>query len=59
MSPCINICKLNEDKVCIGCYRTIKEIAGWSKLTLEQKQQVLEVVKKRKYDYMGNISKQS
>lgn len=59
MSPCINICKLDKDNICIGCYRTIKEIASWGKLTLKEKQQVLEVVEKRKYDYMGNISKQS
>lgn len=26
MSKCIGVCKLNEQKVCIGCNRTIKEI---------------------------------
>ena len=30
-SPCINICRMNEDNgLCEGCLRTIDEIAGWS-----------------------------
>jgi predicted Fe-S protein YdhL (DUF1289 family) len=26
MSPCIGVCKLNPDNVCVGCGRTIDEI---------------------------------
>jgi predicted Fe-S protein YdhL (DUF1289 family) len=26
MSPCVGLCKLDENKVCIGCNRTIEEI---------------------------------
>ena len=26
MSKCVGICKLNEEKVCVGCFRTIEEI---------------------------------
>lgn len=37
ISPCINICKLDENQVCIGCYRTINEIANWTKYTDEEK----------------------
>jgi uncharacterized protein len=29
MSPCINICRLDEQQVCIGCGRTAVEIAEW------------------------------
>jgi len=25
-SPCIGVCQLDENKVCIGCFRTIEEI---------------------------------
>jgi predicted Fe-S protein YdhL (DUF1289 family) len=31
-SPCIKICKL-QDNMCIGCYRTLEEIANWSYFT--------------------------
>lgn len=30
-SPCIASCKLNADKICVGCYRHIEEIVGWNK----------------------------
>ncbi|GAK70736.1 hypothetical protein RRU01S_13_00740 [Agrobacterium rubi TR3 = NBRC 13261] len=30
-TPCINICTLDpDDGLCVGCYRTIEEIMGWS-----------------------------
>ncbi|GCB06055.1 DUF1289 domain-containing protein [Ralstonia sp. SET104] len=33
-SPCINVCKMNEARgLCIGCMRTIDEIAAWSTMS--------------------------
>lgn len=33
-SPCIKICVIHpEERLCVGCYRSIDEIAGWSRLT--------------------------
>jgi predicted Fe-S protein YdhL (DUF1289 family) len=29
-SPCIEVCRLDERQVCLGCGRTIGEIAEWS-----------------------------
>jgi predicted Fe-S protein YdhL (DUF1289 family) len=28
-SPCINICRLNADQICIGCGRTAAEVGEW------------------------------
>ena len=28
-SPCIDICQLNNNGICIGCGRTKQEIADW------------------------------
>ncbi len=39
-SPCIGICTL-KDNICIGCLRTIQEIAEWTIYTPEQKEEVL------------------
>jgi predicted Fe-S protein YdhL (DUF1289 family) len=25
-SPCIGVCSLNKNKVCVGCWRTLEEI---------------------------------
>ena len=41
LSPCINICKLNSDNMCVGCYRTIEEIASWTKLSDAEKIKIL------------------
>ncbi len=28
-SPCVSICKLDENNVCIGCNRTLEEVASY------------------------------
>jgi predicted Fe-S protein YdhL (DUF1289 family) len=32
-SPCLNICSLDEQGICRGCYRSLDEIAGWMRMT--------------------------
>jgi len=33
-SPCINVCRIDEaTRLCVGCLRTLDEIAAWSVLT--------------------------
>lgn len=46
-SPCVNLCSLNDDDVCIGCYRTGQEISRWGRLTPQQQRAVLIKVRKR------------
>ena len=46
-SPCIHLCKLDEHGVCIGCFRTIQEIADWAGMTESQKKQVIAVLAQR------------
>lgn len=32
-SPCINLCRIDvRSGWCVGCWRTLDEIAGWSRL---------------------------
>jgi hypothetical protein len=31
-SPCLNICSLDEQGVCRGCFRTLAEIAEWTRM---------------------------
>jgi predicted Fe-S protein YdhL (DUF1289 family) len=35
-SPCINICALDEQGYCLGCYRTLSEIAGWTRFSAQE-----------------------
>ncbi len=42
-SPCIKVCTLEKPaRICIGCGRTIQEIAGWSSFSPAQKRAVLD-----------------
>jgi predicted Fe-S protein YdhL (DUF1289 family) len=42
-SPCINVCKIEND-VCIGCGRTLEEIAHWTRITNEERKLINERV---------------
>ncbi|MFE8072063.1 DUF1289 domain-containing protein [Marinobacteraceae bacterium S3BR75-40.1] len=46
-SPCVSICALDENDVCIGCHRSGMEIARWGMLTDAEKRDVLEKVARR------------
>ena len=39
-SPCIGVCSTTFDEVCIGCGRTVSEVAQWAVMTDDQKQLV-------------------
>lgn len=43
-SPCVAVCALDENDVCIGCHRTGDEILRWTTMTNDEKRQVLKVV---------------
>jgi uncharacterized protein len=40
-SPCIDNCCLNDEKICLGCFRSIVEIAQWSQMNDKVRQDVL------------------
>ncbi len=46
-SPCVSICEV-QDNLCIGCGRTVDEIASWTTMTREQRQEVLERIERDK-----------
>lgn len=46
-SPCVSVCALDERDICIGCHRTGDEITRWSRLTDEQRREVLVLVAER------------
>jgi len=45
---CINKCKYDDFDLCVGCYRTKKEIVDWFDYTDEQKFEVLDKIEIRK-----------
>lgn len=41
-TPCIKVCVVDgESGLCMGCYRKLSEVAGWSKLTDAERDAVL------------------
>ena len=40
-SPCVRNCCLDEDDVCLGCFRTIEEIIRWGEADDEEKHKIL------------------
>ncbi len=37
-TPCVQICVIDgESGLCLGCYRTLKEVAAWSRFTDEER----------------------
>lgn len=53
-SPCVAVCALDENDVCIGCYRTGQEITDWGEMDNEQKREVLKKVAEREAE-SGNV----
>ncbi|MBV1882596.1 MAG: DUF1289 domain-containing protein [Pseudomonadales bacterium] len=47
-SPCIRNCCLNEDDICLGCFRSMKEIMQWSAADEETKLHILKESEDRK-----------
>ena len=46
-SPCVSICALDDDDICIGCFRTAKEIGDWGRVDNNGKKAILKNVAKR------------
>lgn len=39
-SPCISLCRLDEQKVCLGCFRHVEDIRQWRSADDEQRRQI-------------------
>ena len=49
ISPCIGICRMSADgSLCVGCMRTLDEIAAWSGAGEEFKRAVWQVLPERR-----------
>ena len=44
LTPCTGVCTLDQDGYCLGCHRSVGEIAGWSQLSDDERRRVMEVV---------------
>ncbi|MGV9010810.1 DUF1289 domain-containing protein [Brevundimonas sp.] len=48
-TPCVQVCVVDgASSLCLGCYRTLSEIAGWSGLTDAERATVMADLPARK-----------
>lgn len=41
-TPCIKVCVVDgESGLCLGCYRRLSEVAGWSRLSPEERETIM------------------
>jgi predicted Fe-S protein YdhL (DUF1289 family) len=47
-SPCVKVCVVHpEERLCVGCLRTMDEIAAWSRLTHEARAEIMALLPSR------------
>ena len=47
-SPCVRICVVHpEARICTGCFRTIDEISQWSKMSREDRREIMKALPDR------------
>lgn len=54
-SPCVRICTLNNDNICIGCGRSTQEIKNWTTFSDEEKRNVKGQLKQRLDDILQKM----
>ena len=47
-SPCISVCVLDENDVCMGCYRSAEEVTDWFMAGDEEKRAIMQRVEQRR-----------
>jgi uncharacterized protein len=47
-SPCISVCVLDEQEICMGCFRSASEIADWLMVGDQGKREILARVEERR-----------
>jgi predicted Fe-S protein YdhL (DUF1289 family) len=53
-SPCINVCRMNADTgLCEGCFRSLDEIARWSRHDDAEKRRILAAIERRRASAAG------
>lgn len=49
-SPCIDVCRLDDQGRCLGCFRTAAEIGGWLSMSADQRRTIMDSLAERAND---------
>ena len=48
-TPCIKVCYMDEPSgLCLGCFRTLAEVAGWQKLNDAERSRIMTQLPSRR-----------
>lgn len=48
-TPCIKVCVVDgESGLCLGCFRTLNEVAGWARFSEEERERLMAELPQRK-----------
>jgi len=47
-SPCIRMCTLDDDDICVGCFRSMAEICAWGDAENEERRRILALTELRR-----------
>jgi len=55
-TPCVAVCQIHpKTGYCLGCYRTLKEIAQWGKFSEDERQALLPELERRKAEDLRQL----
>lgn len=46
--PCVRNCCLDNDDICLGCFRTLQEILGWNEADEPTRRAILALAEQRR-----------
>ncbi len=49
-SPCVRKCTLDQDDICVGCFRSIDEICAWGGASDTRRREILQNTSRRRLD---------
>lgn len=47
-SPCTRVCCLDDNDVCVGCFRSMKEIMAWGGASDDERREILRQCEARR-----------
>ena len=48
-TPCVKVCVVDgESGLCLGCYRTLAEVAAWSRLSEAEREAIMADLSRRR-----------
>lgn len=57
-SPCVNICALNREDICVGCGRSLGEVTEWVRASNARRRVIVEAARVRLAELQASAAAQ-